>query len=49
MGTLVAAAVYGPVAGAVTAYSAWGLYLALKNRYFATPEERAGRGESCNS
>jgi hypothetical protein len=48
MGTLVAAAVYGPVAGAVTAYSAWGLYLAWKNRYFTTVK-RAASGEPCHS
>lgn len=40
METLVAAAVFAPVAGAVTAYHAWGFYLAWRNRHL-TPAERA--------
>jgi hypothetical protein len=35
METLVAAAVLVPVVGAVTAYNAWALYRACKDRFFA--------------
>lgn len=33
MGTLVAAAVFAPVAGAVAAYNAWALYVAWRRRF----------------
>jgi hypothetical protein len=35
MEALVAAAVLAPVVGAVTAYNAWALYRACKDRFFA--------------
>jgi hypothetical protein len=37
MEALVAAAVLAPMVGAVTAYNAWALYRACKDRYFARP------------
>jgi hypothetical protein len=46
---MVAAAVYGPVAGVVTAYSAWGIYLACRNRYFRKPAPRASGAGSRRS
>jgi hypothetical protein len=42
MEAMVAAAVLVPVVGAVTAYNAWALYRACKDRFFAA----SGRAES---
>jgi hypothetical protein len=38
MGTFVAAAVFAPMVGAVTAYNAWAVYRVLRRRYFAYGE-----------
>jgi hypothetical protein len=38
METLVAAAVLGPMVGVVTAYNAWAVYRACKDRYFPASE-----------
>jgi len=41
METLVAAAVLGPMVGAVTAYNAWAVYRACRERYFPVSPETA--------
>jgi hypothetical protein len=41
MGTLVAAAVFAPVVGAVAAYNAWAVYLACRKRYFPSANAAA--------
>jgi hypothetical protein len=48
METLVAAAVLGPMVSVVTAYNAWAVYRACKDRYFPgaeTPDTRCGSSE----
>jgi hypothetical protein len=42
MGTLVAAAVFAPVAGAVAAYNAWALYVAWRRRFPAADAAQRG-------
>jgi hypothetical protein len=42
METMMAAAVFGPIAGAVTAYNAWGIYVAWRNRQGARRARRPG-------
>jgi len=41
METLVAAAVLGPMVSVVTAYNAWAVYRACKDRYFPENEPSA--------
>ena len=45
METLVAAAVLGPMVSVVTAYNAWAVYRACKDRYFPEGESPAANAE----
>jgi hypothetical protein len=46
METLVAAAVLGPMVGAVTAYNAWAVYRACRDRYFPASQTTASAAAS---
>lgn len=45
METLVAAAVLGPMVSVVTAYNAWAVYRACRDRYFPEGEPPAADGD----
>ena len=47
MEALVAAAVFVPMVGVVTAYNTWALYRACKDRFFRVASPRGPSGEAC--